>query len=180
MVGPDGALFELTGGPNTNPSLSHVHFFHEHPECAATWYVTHLGMAVPPIRGEDGTTSPRPLPQPCEADLGQAGWPSLEPAGTIRQPRATVVHANGSMSFYPRQCVQDRCGEAQPLVPSRGQVLDHVAFRVEDVETWHTWLRSRGVVVLEAPDPFDAGRAIMIEGPDGLAIELVDGVDGRS
>ncbi|MGI9629144.1 MAG: hypothetical protein ACR2QM_20140, partial [Longimicrobiales bacterium] len=31
VLGPDGALFELTGGPNTTASLSHVHFFHEQP-----------------------------------------------------------------------------------------------------------------------------------------------------
>ena len=27
VVAPDGVLFELTGGPDTRPSLSHVHFF---------------------------------------------------------------------------------------------------------------------------------------------------------
>jgi catechol 2,3-dioxygenase-like lactoylglutathione lyase family enzyme len=180
VLAPDGVLFELTGGPSTSASLSHVHLFQEEPLCAANWYVETLGMSLPPIRNEDGSAAPRPPHEPCEAPRGQAGWPSLEPIGTLRQPRAGVVHGNGNMSWYPRQCVDGRCREDRPLVPSRGQVLDHIAFRVEDVEAWHTWLRSWGVVVLEAPHPFDAGRAIMIEGPDGLAIELVDGVDARS
>jgi len=131
-------------------------------------------MTLPPIRNDDGSTTPRPLHEPCTGELGPAGWPSLEPAGTIRAPRATVVHQTGSMSWYPRQCVDDRCGEARPLVPSRGQALDHVGFMVDDLEGWHDWLEARHVTVLQAPHPFDGGRALMIEGPDGLAIELVE------
>lgn len=174
VVGPDGALFEFTGSPRTERSMSHVHLFHEEPQCAANWYVEMLGMALPPIRSDDGTTSPRPPFTPCQAELGPAGWPSLERAGTIRQPRGTVVHGNGSLGFYPRQCVHGRCGEDQPLVPSRGQVLDHVAFRVENIEEWHDWLVSSDVVILEELHDFDAGQAFMFEGPDRLAIEFVE------
>ena len=173
VLGPDGALFELTAGPNTTPSLSHVHFFHEEPRCAVNWYVSNLGMVLPPVRNEDGTTSERPSYEPCQAELGPPGWPSLERVGTIRQPRGTVVHGNGSMSFYPRQCVLDRCGTAQPLVPSRGQVLDHVGFLVHDVGAWHAWLVAQGVTILEEVHDIDEGRAFMFEGPDRLAIELI-------
>jgi catechol 2,3-dioxygenase-like lactoylglutathione lyase family enzyme len=174
VAGPDGVLFELTGGPATTPSLSHVHFFHEQPRCAANWYVANLGMAHPPVRGEGGTTSERPNYEPCEAELDPPGWPSLETVGTIREPRATVAHGNGSMSFYPRQCVADRCGTPRPLVPSRGQVLDHVGFVVRDVGAWHAWLTARGVGILEDIHEIPEGRAFMIEGPDRLAIELVE------
>jgi catechol 2,3-dioxygenase-like lactoylglutathione lyase family enzyme len=52
VVAPDGVLFELTGGPDTRDSFSHVHFFHEQPLCAANWYVLHLGMELPPSRGQ--------------------------------------------------------------------------------------------------------------------------------
>ena len=176
LLAPDGVLFEMTGGPNTTPSMSHVHFFHEDPQCAANWYVEHLGMSLPPIRNDDGTTAERPSYTPCEADLGPAGWPSLERAGTIRQPRGTVVHGNGSMSWYPRQCVDGRCGADRPLVPSRGQALDHVAFAVTGLDAWHAWLVSNGVTILEEPHPFDRGRAFMFEGPDRLAIEFVEGM----
>ena len=176
--GPDGALFELTGGPNTTASLSHVHFFHEQPQCAANWYVMNLGMTLPPVRNEDGTTSERPLHNPCEAQLGPSGWPSLEKIGTLRQPRGSVVHGNGTMSFYPRQCVSDRCGTAEPLVPSRGQVLDHVGFLVRDASEWHAWLAAQGVTILEGLHDIEEGRAFMIEGPDRLAIELVELGDG--
>jgi len=174
VVGPDGALFELTGGPDTTASLSHVHFFHEQPRCAANWYVTHLGLALPPIRNEDGTTTGRPAYERCEAAVGDAGWPSLEKVGTIREPQATVVHANGRMSFYPRQCVGARCGAEQPLVPSRGQVLDHVGFVVHDIDAWRAWLGAQDVSLIDDLHDIDEGRAFMFEGPDRLAIELVE------
>lgn len=173
ILGPDGALFELTGGPDTSPSLSHIHFFHEQPRCAANWYVATLGMSLPPVRNDGGTSSIREPYEPCEAEVGPPGWPSLELAGTLRQPRATVIHGNGSMSFYPRQCVMGRCGTDQPLVPSRGQVLDHVGFSVADAEAWHGWLESQGVVMLEDLHDVPEGSAFMFEGPDRLAIELV-------
>jgi catechol 2,3-dioxygenase-like lactoylglutathione lyase family enzyme len=174
VVGPDGALFEFTGGARTERSMSHVHLFHEQPQCAANWYVDVLGMSLPPVRNDDGTTAPRPAYSPCEAEHGAAGWPSLERAGTIRQPRGTIQHGNGSISFYPRQCVRRRCGEDLPLVPSRGQVLDHVAFAVEDLAAWREWLVASDVVILEDLHDFDEGQALVFEGPDRLAIELVE------
>ena len=174
VLGPDGVLFEMTGGPNTTASLSHVHFFHEQPRCTANWYVEMMGMALPSLRGEDGSMSPQPPHDPCEGERGTPGWPSLESAGTIRQPRGTVVHGNGSMSWYPRQCDQARCGHDEPLAPSRGQVIDHLGLAVESVDDWFVWLSSRGVTMLEPPHDIEEGRAFMFEGPDRLAIELVE------
>jgi len=46
---PDGALFEIAGGPDRQDSFAHVHFYHEQPLCAANWYVEHLGMELPPL-----------------------------------------------------------------------------------------------------------------------------------
>lgn len=175
VVAPDGALFELTGGPATRESLSHVHFYHEAPLCAANWYVEHLGFELPPVRGTDGRETPRTPWAPCEAPLGEAGWPSLERIGTLRQPAGSVRYSGGTMSWYPRQCVGARCGGDTPLVPSRGQVLDHVAFTIADFETRVEKLRRAGVRFLAGPYKFGDGRAVMIEDPDGLSIELVEG-----
>ena len=174
VLGPDGVLFELTGGPGTRDSFSHMHFYHEQPLCAANWYVEHLGMELPPMRDSGGKESPRPPFRPCAVPIGEAGWPSLEPIGTIRQPSGTVRFGNGSMSWYPRQCVGSRCGSDQKLVSSRGQVLDHVAFSVAGLDAFYAKLRREGVKILEAPHAFGDTRAFMIEDLDGLAIELVE------
>lgn len=174
VVAPDGALFEFTGGPGTKDAFAHLHFFHEQPLCAANWYVTHLGMELPPVRDSAGVERPRPLHAPCDAPYGEAGWPSLEQVGTIRQPAGSVRYAGGSMAWYPRQCVGTRCGTEQRLVRSRGQVLDHVAFGVRAFDALHERLMRAGVRVIEPMHPFGAARAFMIEDPDGLAIELVE------
>jgi len=174
VVAPDGVLFELTGGPGTKDSFSHMHFYHEQPLCAANWYVEHLGMELPPVRDSSGVETPRKPYAPCEMSYGEAGWPSLEPIGTIRQPSGGVRFENGSMSWYPRQCVGDRCGRDQPLVRSRGQALDHVAFAVDSLDALVAKLRRDGVKILEGPYKFGDARAFMIEDPDGLAIELIE------
>jgi len=173
VVAPDGVLFELTGGPGTKDSFSHIHFFHEQPLCAANWYVEHLEMQLPPVRDSSGAESARAPWNPCDVKFGDAGWPSLEPIGTIRQPAGSVRFANGTMSWYPRQCLGDRCGRDQKLVPSRGQVLDHVAFMVDDFDALYAKVKREGVKVLEPPHAFGDTRAFMIEDLDGLAIEIV-------
>jgi catechol 2,3-dioxygenase-like lactoylglutathione lyase family enzyme len=180
VVAPDGVLFELTGGPGTRDAFSHIHFYHEQPLCAANWYVEHLGMELPPVRDSAGKESPRPLWNPCDVKYGEAGWPSLEPIGTIRQPQGSVRFGNGTMSWYPRQCVGTRCGREQKLVPSRGQVLDHVAFVVDDFDALYARLRRDGIRILETPHTFGDTRAFMIEDPDGLSIELVAAPAGRA
>jgi len=174
IVGPDGVLFELTGGAGTRESFSHMHFYHEQPLCAANWYVEHLGMELPPVRDASGKETPRPLWNPCAVPNGEAGWPSLEPIGTIRQPAGNVRFGDGTMSWYPRQCTGTRCGTDQRLVPSRGQILDHVAFSVENFDALYAKLKRDGVKILEAPHAFGDTRAFMIEDLDGLSIELVE------
>jgi catechol 2,3-dioxygenase-like lactoylglutathione lyase family enzyme len=178
VVAPDGVLFELTGGPGTKDSFSHMHFYHEQPLCAANWYVEHLGMELPPVRDSSGKETPRAPWNPCAVANGDAGWPSLEPIGTIRQPQGSVRFGNGTMSWYPRQCTGTRCGRDQKLVPSRGQALDHVAFSVENFDALYAKLRREGVKILEPPHAFGDTRAFMIEDLDGLAIELVDAKAG--
>jgi hypothetical protein len=174
LVGPDGALVELTGGPRTTDSFSHVHLFHEEPRCAANWYVDVLGMELPPARdAATGASRPQAPHAPCAAERTAAGWPSLEYGGTIRGPSGAVRHGNGSLSFYPRQCIGGRCGADRALVPSRGQVLDHVGFAVTGLDAWMTHLASKAVA-FTGPYAFGSGRAVLLETPDGLGIELVE------
>lgn len=176
LLGPDGALVEMTGTARTQPSFSHVHLFHEAPQCAANWYVEHLGLEFTPRRDPaTGQVLPGRPYEDCDRERpGAAGWPSLERVGTIRAPNAAVRHAGGALSIYPRQCQGDRCGTDQPLVSSRGQVFDHLAFAVDDLRGLLDRLRAAGVPILEGPYAFGDGRAALVEGPDGLVIELVE------
>jgi 4-hydroxyphenylpyruvate dioxygenase-like putative hemolysin len=62
----------------------------------------------------------------------------------------------------------------QPLASSRGQLYDHVALRVSDLDAWIAKLRGEGVRFLEDPYRLGDTRAVMIEGPSREAIELVE------
>ncbi len=152
MKAPDGALVEINTS-NTRAFI-HVHLYSDAPLCAAEWYVKHLGA-----------TSRSQRTGPCEVPFAA---PS-EPLGVIRSPAATVRFGEVSLIIYPRQ----RPG---PLVSPRGHVVDHIALGVPDLAALLDRLRKSGVKVSEEAHPFGKGttRAAMIEGPDSIAIEMVE------
>jgi len=152
MNAPDGALVEINTS-NTRAFI-HVHLYSDAPLCAAEWYVKHLGASSRSQRSG-----------PCEVPFVA---PS-EPLGVIRSPAATVRFGEVSLIIYPRQ----RPG---PLVSPRGHVVDHIALGVPDLAGELDRLRKSGVKVLEEARPFGDSktRAAMIEGPDSIAIELIE------
>ena len=125
VLAPDGVLFELTGGANTTASMSHVHLFHEHPQCAANWYVEHLGMSLPPIRREDGSASERPPP------TSRARRSSAKPGG-VRSAHATN---------RPCRLTDPLC--QPPLALSRSTLGGHMRSRI--------WLGLLGVALTASP-----------------------------
>jgi len=62
----------------------------------------------------------------------------------------------------------------RPLVSSRGQLQDHIALGVTDLDAWVEKLRGEGVTFLEQTYPLGDTRAVMIEGPSREALELVE------
>jgi predicted enzyme related to lactoylglutathione lyase len=154
MKAPDGALVEINTS-NTRAFI-HVHLYSDAPLCTADWYVKHLGATSRASAGRTG---------PCEVPFAA---PS-EPLGVIRSPSATVRFGDISLIIYPRQ----RPGK---FVSPRGRVVDHIALEVTDLNATLERLRKEGVKVLEEAHPFGKSktRAAMIEGPDSIAIELVE------
>jgi catechol 2,3-dioxygenase-like lactoylglutathione lyase family enzyme len=152
MKAPDGALVEIN--TSSTRAFIHVHLYSDAPLCAAEWYVKHLGATSRSQRGG-----------PCEVPFAA---PS-EPLGVIRSPAATVRFGQISLIIYPRQ----RPGA---LVSPRGHVVDHIALSVPDLAGAMDRLRKSGVKVLEESRPFGSSktRAAMIEGPDAIAIELIE------
>jgi predicted enzyme related to lactoylglutathione lyase len=152
LKAPDGALVEINTA-NTRAFI-HTHLFSAAPLCAAEWYVKHLGATLRTSRTG-----------PCEVPFAA---PS-EPLGVIRSPAATVRFGEVSLIIYPRQ-------KPEPLVSSRGHVVDHIALSVTDLPGSLERLRKAGVKVLAEPAPFGKStqRAALIEGPDAIAIELVE------
>ena len=163
MKGPDDALVEYAGN-HPAERFNHVHFFHDDPFCAQLWYQQHLNAPIVP-----GRTSDTPVTETtCKVPRGaERSWPALEREGMFRSPSAAVVFGDVAFPSYMRQT--DR-----PAASSRGQLYDHFALSVADLDAWIAKLRGEGVRFLEEPYKLGAARAVMIEGPSREAIELVE------
>ena len=163
LQGPDGAIVEYLGNFPAE-RMNHVHMFQEHPFCAQLWYQKHLNSK--PVAGR---MSPRPMSEAdCQVPRGpEPSWPAMERHGLYRTPRAAVEFDDVMLTWYARQ------GDA-PLVGSRGQLYDHVALSVTDLDAWIAKLRGEGVTFLEPPYRLGDTRAVMIEGPSREAIALVE------
>jgi catechol 2,3-dioxygenase-like lactoylglutathione lyase family enzyme len=159
MRGPDDALVEYAGD-HPKERFNHVHMYQEDPIGALHWYQKHLNAPVrqgfgPAEAGESVPRSP------------DRTWPALNREGMCRTPRAGVEFGDVALIWYANQ------GE-EPLASSRGQLQDHIALAVSDLDAWAEKLRSEGVGFLEPPYRLGDTRALMIEGPSREAIELVE------
>jgi catechol 2,3-dioxygenase-like lactoylglutathione lyase family enzyme len=164
LLAPDGAAVEYQGNMPAE-RFNHVHLYQEDPFCAQLWYQQHLGgtpvaSRVPgaPVRTEAN----------CKVARGpDRTWPALEKEGMFRVPTAAVTFGDVALTWYVNP------GDT-PLATSRGQLYDHIALSVTDLDAWVKKLRDEGVTFLEAPYKIGDTRAAMIEGPSREAIELVE------
>jgi catechol 2,3-dioxygenase-like lactoylglutathione lyase family enzyme len=164
MAGPDAALVEYAGN-HAAERFNHMHLWQEEPFEALKWYQTHLNAPVRP-----GFGPPAQADGPAGAKVPRGAdrtWPALNRDGMYRTPRAGVEFGDVVLTWYANQ------GET-PLTSSRGQLQDHIALSVTDLDAWHERLRAGGVTLLEPPYVLGATRALMIEGPSREALELVE------
>ncbi len=163
MQGPDNALVEYAGN-HPAERFNHVHLYQDDPFCAQLWYQRHLNAPV-----YAGRTNPTPMTETtCTVPRGpDRSWPALDREGMFRAPSAAVVFGDVALPWYMRQ------GD-QPLASTRGQLYDHIALGVTDLDAWVAKLRGESVRLLEEPYPLGDTRAVMIEGPSREALELVE------
>src|SRR3984957_16623540 len=128
MEGPEVALVEYVGN-HPAERFDHVHLWQEDPLAALDWYQTHLNA---PVRA--GFTPPE---QGMKRGP-ERSWPALNQEGMFRDPRAGVVFGDVVLTWYGNQW-------DTPLVPSRGQLQDHLALSVSDLDAWVSKLGGEGV-----------------------------------
>jgi catechol 2,3-dioxygenase-like lactoylglutathione lyase family enzyme len=83
----------------------------------------------------------------------------------LRRPRSLVRFGSVTLLFYKAEL---------PLVSTRGKLVDHLAFAVPDLEMILAHVRTTDTPVLEPAHALGGATAAIIEGPDRLAIELVE------
>jgi catechol 2,3-dioxygenase-like lactoylglutathione lyase family enzyme len=163
LQGPDGAIVEYLGNFPAE-RMNHVHMFQDHPFCAELWYRKHLDAQ--PVAGRGSAADMTEAN--CEVPRGpEPSWPALERHGLYRTPRAAVEFDDVMLTWYARQ-------DDTPLIGTRGQLYDHIALGVTDLDAWLDKLAGEGVTFLEQPYRLGDTRAAMIEGPSREAIELVE------
>ena len=162
LRGPDGAMIENAQSGQVE-RFNHVHMYHEHPLCAMQWYATHLGATLP--RGRGGAPA-APASGDCKQLYAPPTWPSFARTGFVREPSGGVLFDDISISIRP--------WPGGGLVSPRGKIVDHWALSVPDVAVSVARLKREGIKFLEEIHSWGATRAAMIEGPDRIAIELVE------
>ena len=159
LQGPDGAIIEYQGNMPVE-RFNHVHMYQEDPFCAALWYQKHL-------EAQTGGRGPRHTEADCKVQRSERSWPALDKEGTSRIPGGGVLFGDVGLFWYQNQ--GDR-----PLVSTRGQLYDHFALSVTDLDAWMAKLYAENVKFLDKPYKLGDSRAVMIEGPSREAIELVE------
>lgn len=161
LRGPDGALVENAQAGQVE-RFNHVHMYHEHPNCAMNWYVTHLGARMP--AGREGQVPPL---ENCQTrTYAPPTWPSFAKTGFVRDPAGGVLVDDISISIRP--------WPGGGLVGTRGKLVDHWAVSTADLDRTVARLKAAGVKFLEEIRSWGTSRAAMIEGPDRIAIEIVE------
>ena len=165
LRGPDGAMIE-NAQAGTTERFNHVHMYHEHPRCAMDWYVAHLGARMPQGRGG---AAPAAVAEggDCHTKLyAPPTWPSFAKTGFVRDPAGGVNIDDISISIRP--------WPGGGLVSTRGKLVDHWAVSTADLDATVARLKRENVKFLEEIHPWGNSRAAMIEGPDRIAIEIIE------
>jgi len=162
LRGPDDAMIENAQSGQVE-RFNHVHMYHEHPLCAIQWYVKHLGATNP--RGSGG--APAPAGGDCKQLYSAPTFPSfLKFPGFVREPSGSVLFDDINILIRP--------WPGGGLVSPRGHIVDHWALSVPDLDASVARLKSEGVKLLDEIHPWGNTHAAMIEGPDRVAIEIVE------
>ncbi len=161
VLGPDNALIELNTA--NHHRFGHLHLFSEDPIAAGEWYAKHFGIARRFAQKE-----------PRERD------------GVPLAPSVSMAMDNVSLIIYPigysRKAYPDHWKPGQTAMsPTKGRVVDHVGFSVDNLVETLERLRKDGVRVTDEPRAVLGGKVkfAFIEGPDQIRIELVEGHAGK-
>jgi catechol 2,3-dioxygenase-like lactoylglutathione lyase family enzyme len=164
VEGPDRALIELNTASHHH--FGHIHMFSADPVAAGDWYIRMFG-----VRGRyQGPDAPRTVRMYRGSQIG---------------PSASIYFDNVNMIIYPveyaKQNYPDDWKGVSQIQATRGTITDHIGFSVPNLTDALTRLKAQGVKVTDPPRSGPGGkyRYAFIEGPDRMAIELIEDHTGH-
>jgi catechol 2,3-dioxygenase-like lactoylglutathione lyase family enzyme len=158
--GPDHALIELNTA--NNHIFDHLHLFSADPVAAGEWYMKYFGAL------RLGTAPPSRAPRFYR--------------GFQIGPSMSLMMDNVTIKIFPieysKKAYADHWKKGQTEMDStKGRVVDHVGFSVDNFVEALDVLRKAGVKVTDEIKSEAGGKIkyAFIEGPDKIRIELVEG-----
>ncbi|MGH9719637.1 MAG: VOC family protein [Bryobacteraceae bacterium] len=152
VAGPDGALIELNTANHHH--FGHLHLLSADPVSAGEWYMRHFGAT------RRGTQPPSREPRFLR------GW-QIGPSMSLMMDNVNII-------IYPveyaRQAFVSDWKDRTAFETTKGRVVDHLAFSVDDVAAAAGKLVKEGVKIVERK-----GNSALVEGPDRILIEIVEG-----
>jgi catechol 2,3-dioxygenase-like lactoylglutathione lyase family enzyme len=157
--GPDHQLIELNTANHHH--FGHIHMLSKDPIAAGEWYIKEFGLTR----------------------LGR-GTPSRAPRmykGFQIGPAMSLMMDNVNIIIYPMEYAKTQWPELwkdrTDLESTRGHTVDHIGFGVDNLDETLARLKNDGVKITAEPRSVAGGkvRFAFIEGPDHIAIELVEG-----
>lgn len=135
----------------------HIHLTSRDPLAAATWYETTLGAKREALIAPDPTRESDASPSSTSSSTSKPVEGRAEAILRLGKIRLVIHHTE------------------KPLLPSRtvGNV-DHLSFAVSDVKGITARARAAGMRILDPGYTLTNVSAVTIEGPDLIALELVD------
>jgi len=166
VEGPDRTLIELNTAAHHH--FGHIHLFSPDPIATGDWWIRTFGLTG------RGLSNAQTIRTPRYSTVGNQIGPSsslyLDNVNFIIYPAA-----------YARHAYQADWDGITELQPTRGKLYDHIGISVPRLEPALAALRKAGVKVTEEPKTWANGqvRSAFVEGPDKLAIELIEDHSGH-
>lgn len=157
VEGPDKALIELNTA--RHHQFGHIHLFSADPVAAGEWYKKYFGVKL-------RTVLRKPY---IYREVYQIG------------PNADLMMDNVNIIIfpieYPKKVYAEQWKGRTELESTKGHVVDHIGFSVDNLPEALTQLRKAGVTVTDEMRSVLGGKVkfAFIEGPDKMRIELVEG-----
>ena len=159
VEGPDHALIELNTAQHHH--FGHLHLFSEDPVSAGEWYTKYFGAV------RRGSAPPSRAPRFYrEFPIGPSTSLMMDNVNIIIFPIA-----------YSKKAYPEHWKGQTAMSSTRGRVVDHVGFSVDNLSESLEKLRKDGVKVTDEIKSVAGGKIkyAFIEGPDKIRIELVEG-----
>jgi catechol 2,3-dioxygenase-like lactoylglutathione lyase family enzyme len=155
LYGPDREVVEIYSGEQ-NHRYNHVHLFATDVNATSQWYADHLGI---PLRRRD-------IPKPSD--------PTARWANAFRVDNVTINVFAKPDTDPPPSWWSDK--PLKTLEPTRGRVIDHIAFSYRRIEPVFERMKKAGIQIVE---PIavreDSGlKSFFVLGPDNVLIEIVE------